>query len=115
LRDQSFASLTPEGRRSNLIGMAKQYFVYIMTNKWNKVLYTGVTNDLKRRVHEHKEKTVKGFTKRYNVDKLVYYEVTESIESAILREKQIKGGSRKDKIELINSMNNGWHDLYDIL
>jgi len=95
--------------------MDKQYFVYIMTNKWNKVLYTGVTNNLQRRVIEHKEKTLEGFTKRYNVNKLVFYEVAESIESAILREKQIKGGSRKDKIELINSMNNEWRDLYDEL
>jgi len=86
-----------------------------MTNKWNKVLYTGVTNNLQRRVIEHKEKTLEGFTKRYNVNKLVFYEVAESIESAILREKQIKGGSRKDKIELINSMNNEWRDLYDEL
>jgi putative endonuclease len=83
-----------------------------MTNKWNKVLYTGVTNDLVRRVDEHKNKTAKGFTKRYNVDKLVYFEATESIESAILREKQIKGGSRKDKIELVNTMNKEWKDLY---
>jgi len=76
------------------------------------VLYTGVTNDLKRRILEHKNKIIKGFTKRYNVDKLVYYEVTESVESAIVREKQIKGGSRKDKIELVNSMNTEWCDLY---
>jgi putative endonuclease len=95
--------------------MDKLYFVYIMTNKWDNVLYTGVTNDLKRRVHEHKEKTLKGFTKRYNVDKLVYYEVTESVESAILREKQIKGGSRNDKIQLVNTMNNGWRDMFDEL
>jgi putative endonuclease len=86
-----------------------------MTNKWNKVLYTGVTNDLIRRVQEHKDKTLKGFTKRYNVDKLVYYEVTDSIESAIMREKQIKGGSRNDKIELVNTMNNEWRDLNDEL
>jgi putative endonuclease len=72
--------------------MIKQYYVYIITNKWNKVLYTGVTNNLKRRIQEHKSKTIQGFTKRYNVDKLVYYEDTENIESAILREKQIKGG-----------------------
>jgi putative endonuclease len=95
--------------------MDKLYAVYIMTNKWNKVLYTGVTNDLQRRVIEHKEKTVNGFTSRYKVDKLVYYEVTESIESAILREKQIKGGSRKDKIELVDSMNSEWRDLADDL
>lgn len=100
------------GRRSNLIGMFKQYYVYILTNRWNNVLYTGVTNDLQRRILEHKNRALKGFTKRYNVDKLVYYEVAESIESAILREKQIKGGSRKDKIELINTMNSEWHDLY---
>ena len=92
--------------------MGKQYYVYIMTNKWNKVLYTGVTNDLIRRVQEHKDKVIQGFTKRYNVDKLVFYEIAESIESAILREKQIKGGSRKDKIELVNSVNAEWRDLY---
>jgi putative endonuclease len=91
--------------------MNKQYYVYIMTNKWNKVLYTGVTNDLQRRVLEHKEK-LQGFTKRYNINKLVYFEVTESIESAILREKQIKGGSRKDKINLVESANSGWRDLF---
>ncbi|MHB8104145.1 MAG: GIY-YIG nuclease family protein [Dehalococcoidales bacterium] len=95
--------------------MFKQYYVYIVTNKWNKVLYTGVTNDLQRRVLEHRNKTTEGFTKRYNVNKLVYYEVAESIESAILREKQIKGGSRKDKIELVNSTNAEWHDLYEEL
>ena len=101
--------------RSNLITMNKLYSVYIMTNKWNSVLYTGVTNDLIRRVHEHKEETIKGFTSRYKVNKLIYYEATESIESAILREKQIKGGSRKDKIELVDSMNSEWRDLFDDL
>jgi putative endonuclease len=95
--------------------MAKQYYVYIMTNKWNKVLYTGVTNDLMRRVQEHKDKTLQGFTKRYNVDKLVYYEDTENIESAILREKQLKGGSRKDKIQLVDSFNPEWRDLFEEL
>jgi putative endonuclease len=95
--------------------MTKQYYAYIATNKWNKVLYTGVTNELQRRIQDHKNKTLKGFTKRYNVDKLVYYEIAESIESAILREKQIKGGSRKDKIELINSMNPKWRDLFSEL
>jgi len=91
----------------------KQYCVYIMTNKKNTVLYTGVTNDLRRRVHEHKTKMIKGFTKKYNVDKLVYYEVTRNVESAIVREKQIKGGSRSRKIRLINNMNPTWDDLYD--
>jgi putative endonuclease len=93
--------------------MEKKYYVYIMSNKHNKVLYTGVTHDLKRRIYEHKEKLGGGFTKKYNVNKLVYYEVYEDPENAILREKQIKAGSRQKKIDLINSMNRGWLDLYD--
>ena len=93
----------------------KQYYVYILTNKWNRVLYTGVTNDLKRRVFEHKEKLVKGFSERYNVDKLAYYEIFQDIENAILREKQIKAGSREKKISLIEDMNAVWKDLYDDL
>jgi putative endonuclease len=93
----------------------KQYYIYIMTNKRNTVLYTGVTNDLKRRVYEHKEKLVEGFTKKYNITKLVYYEVFDTIEHAILREKQIKGGSRQKKIDLVNSMNKEWWDLYEEL
>jgi putative endonuclease len=84
-----------------------------MTNKNNTVLYTGITNDLKRRVYEHKEKLVDGFTKKYNVTKLVYYEVFEDPENAILREKQIKAGSRQKKINLINSVNGEWLDLYE--
>ena len=87
------------------------YYVYIMTNKRNRVLYTGVTNDLKRRVYEHKERLVEGFTKKYNVSKLIFYEVCEDIEGAILREKQIKGWLRIKKIALIESMNPGWRDL----
>jgi putative endonuclease len=93
----------------------KQYFIYILTNKKNTVLYTGVTNDLKRRVYEHKTKLVGDFTKRYNVDKLIYYEFSQDIEGAISREKQIKGGSRAKKIKLVNSMNATWRDLYDEL
>jgi putative endonuclease len=93
--------------------MNEQYFVYILTNQRNMVLYTGVTNDLHRRVYEHREKFVPGFTKKYNVNKLVYYEVAESIEAAINREKQIKGGSRQKKIDLIEDMNPRWKDLYD--
>jgi putative endonuclease len=91
--------------------MTKQYYVYIMTNKRNTVLYTGVTNNLWKRSYEHKEKLTEGFTQRYRVTKLVYYEVFDDIESAILREKQIKGGSRKRKIELIKNMNEEWRDL----
>ena len=74
--------------------MSREYYIYIMTNKLNTVLYTGVTNDLKRRIYEHKEKLVKGFTKKYNVTKLVYYEVYDDVDDAISREKRIKGGSR---------------------
>ena len=86
-----------------------------MTNSLNTVIYTGLTNDLSRRIYEHKNKLVKGFTSKYNINKLVYYEVCQDIESAILREKQIKGGSRKDKISMVNSMNSRWRDLYEEL
>jgi putative endonuclease len=92
--------------------MSKQYYVYVLTNKNNRVLYTGVTNDLKKRGYEHKEKFVNGFTKKYNVSKLVYYEILEDPENAILREKKIKAGSRQKKIDLINNMNKEWADLY---
>ena len=93
--------------------MSKNYFVYILTNKYNKVLYTGVTNNLTKRVYEHKQKLVDGFTKKYNVNKLVYYEVFEDVQQAITREKQIKGLLRQKKIDLIQSMNRIWDDLYD--
>ena len=84
-----------------------------MTNKYNKVLYTGVTSNLFKRVNEHKEKMVAGFISRYNVTKLVYYEELETMPEAITREKQIKGGSRQKKIDLINNKNPEWKDLYD--
>ena len=89
----------------------KQYFVYMMTNKNNSVIYTGITNNLRRRFYEHKEKLIEGFTKRYNVTKLVYYEIFNSSYTAIGREKQIKAGSRKKKIELIEKANPEWMDL----
>jgi putative endonuclease len=92
--------------------MEKNGYVYIMTNYNNNVLYTGVTSDLIRRVYEHKNKMIEGFTKKYNLVKLVYFEVVNDIESAIIREKQIKGGPRKKKIELIDKMNPEWKDLY---
>jgi putative endonuclease len=84
-----------------------------MTNKYNRVLYTGVTSNLLRRVTEHKEKTIEGFTSRYNITKLVYYEEYSTMEEAIAREKQLKGGSRKKKLDLIKSKNPMWKDLYD--
>ena len=95
--------------------MGKQYYVYIITNRKNTVVYIGVTNDLIRRIYEHKEKLVDGFAKKYNVTKLVYYEVFEDIENAISREKQLKAGSRQKKNDLINQMNRGWRELYDEL
>jgi putative endonuclease len=93
--------------------MNDQYYIYIMANKHNTVLYTGVTNNLIRRIYEHKEKLASGFTKRYNINKLVYYEVFQEVYNAIKREKQIKGGSRQEKIDLINSVNPDWKDLYE--
>ena len=93
--------------------MSKEYYVYIMTNKINSTLYTSVTNDLKRRVFEHKNKLVEGFTKKYNIDKLVFYEIYNDINNAIAREKQIKSGSRAKKIKLIEEMNSRWNDLFD--
>ena len=95
--------------------MHSHYYVYIMTNPHNTVLYTGVTNNLLRRVHEHKEKLADSFTKQYNVTKLVYYEVYDDAFTAISREKQIKGGSRKKKMGLIDGMNPTWKDLYEEL
>ncbi len=83
-----------------------------MTNKLNSVIYTGVTSELQKRIYEHKQKLIGGFTKKYNVNKLVYYEVFNDIENAILREKQIKAGSRQKKMDLIRSMNPEFRDLY---
>jgi len=82
-----------------------------MTNNFNTVIYAGVTNDLNRRVYEHKNKLVKGFTSKYNITKLVYYEIYNNIIDAISREKQIKGGSRKKKIDLIKKENSEFKDL----
>ncbi|MBI4096354.1 MAG: GIY-YIG nuclease family protein [Candidatus Levybacteria bacterium] len=90
----------------------KQYYVYIATNKINTVLYTGVTNNLTRRMYEDKNKMIEGFTSKYNIKRLVYYEVFEDINEAIKKEKQIKGGSRQKKIDLINKQNPEFKDLY---
>ena len=93
--------------------MEKQSFIYIMTNINNTTLYIGVTNNIIRRVYEHKNKLVKGFTSKYNLTKLVYYEMFDDITNAITREKQLKGGSRKKKEDLINQLNPTWEDLYE--
>ena len=88
------------------------YYVYILTNANHKVLYTGVTNDLERRCFEHKQKKIKGFTQKYNVEKLVYFEKFDLVDLAIAREKQIKGYSRVKKINLIDQFNLKWNVLY---
>lgn len=93
----------------------KQAFVYIITNKNNKTLYIGVTNDLRRRIFEHKNKFVEGFSKKYNLTKLVYYEVFEDIENAIIREKYLKGKKRELKNSLISNFNPDWNDLFDFI
>jgi len=95
--------------------MNKQYYIYIMTNKLDSVLYTGVTSDLVKRVYEHKLKLIEGFTKKYNVHKLVYYEVFDDINDAIEREKQIKSGNRQRKIDLVSKKNPAWKDLLNKL
>jgi putative endonuclease len=91
--------------------MDNQYFVYILANPNNTVLYAGVTNDLSRRIEEHRAGGAAGFATRYHVRKLVYFEVFDDPESANAREKQLKAGSRRKKIELIESMNPEWKDL----
>ncbi|MBK6912370.1 MAG: GIY-YIG nuclease family protein [Ignavibacteriales bacterium] len=91
----------------------KNYCIYILTNKNNTVLYVGVTNNLTRRIWEHKSKLIEGFTKKYNIDKLVYFESFDNPRDAIKREKQLKAGSRKKKIDLINKINPEWKDLYN--
>ena len=91
--------------------LMKTYYVYIMTNKSNRVIYIGITNDLIRRVFEHKQKIVKGFTEKYNCTKLVYHEETNDVNEAIKREKQLKNRHRQWKINLINEHNPKWDDL----
>ena len=89
------------------------YYVYILANKTNRVIYIGVTNDLKRRCYEHKSEMVEGFTKTYHVHKLVYYEAYKDPSNAIAREKQLKGWRRDKKNFLIEKMNPGWNDLFE--
>jgi len=89
------------------------YYVYIISNFNNRVLYIGVTNDLKRRIYEHKDKLIKGFTSKYNINKLVFFEQFNNINEAIQREKQMKKWNRKWKDELIEKVNPEWKELYD--
>lgn len=91
----------------------QEYFVYILSNKRYTVFYTGITNDLPRRIYEHKQKIVEGFTKKYNVDQLLYFEQFSDPRSAITREKQIKDYRREKKLQLITKMNQNFNDLYD--
>ncbi len=91
----------------------KQYCVYILANKTNVVIYIGVTSDLKKRVYQHKEKLTPGFAEKYDIDKLVYYEVFDDPENAIIREKHLKGSSRTRKNQLVESINPEWRDLYE--
>ena len=90
----------------------KNYFIYIATNKTNTVLYTGITNNLVKRIYQHKNKIVSSFSSKYNINKLVYYEVFKDVNDTIKREKQIKAGSRKKKLELVKKMNPYFEDLY---
>ena len=89
----------------------KQGFVYILTNRYNKVLYTGITSNLTKRIYEHKNKLIDGFTEKYNTNKLVYFEIFDDMIEAISREKQIKGWLRSKKVALIENSNPGWKDL----
>lgn len=95
--------------------MSEVFYVYILTNLHHTVFYVGVTNDLIRRVYEHKNKLIKGFTYKYNADKLIYYECFESIDCAIAREKLMKRWARPIKCEAIGRMNPEWNDLYTML
>lgn len=99
--------------QSKELSLPRQYCVYILTNKSHNVLYTGVTNDLKRRVIEHRSGKGSDFTTKYRINILVWYEMGEDIHAAIAREKQIKGGSRQDKIRLIEEFNPAWRDLFE--
>ena len=95
--------------------MSKTYYVYLLSNKKSTVIYTGMTNDLVRRVYQHKQGQSESFTQRYRVNRLVYFESFADVRDALEREKQLKAGSRQKKLDLINSTNPEWRDLYDEL
>jgi putative endonuclease len=114
-RGVTFSKTCPERSRRmtrgrNVDNMTKNYYIYIMTNK-SRVFYTGMTNNLERRVYEHKHKLLEGFTKKYNITQLVYHEVFSNVREAIAREKQVKDWRREKKIALIESLNPTWKDL----
>ena len=92
--------------------MSREYYVYLLTNKRNTVIYVGVTNNLVRRVYQHKQAKGKGFTARYGVKRLVHFEMFGDVRDAVGREKQLKAGPRRKKLELVNSHNSAWRDLY---
>lgn len=100
-----------ESARKENMKTSHIYYVYILSNKVNGTLYIGITNDLHRRVYEHKSKVLKGFTRKYNIDKLMYYEEFNNVKQAILREKRLKKWNREWKIELIEENNKDWLDL----
>ncbi len=95
--------------------MTQDYYVYILTNQRKTVLYTGVTNNLSKRIEQHKKKVVKGFTAKYNLERLVYVEPFDDVYSAIAMEKQIKACSRQEKVAMINKTNQNWNDLSELL
>ncbi len=95
--------------------MERQPAIYILSNRPNGTLYVGVTSNLPKRIWQHKTKCVKGFSSMYNLDRLVYYELTQHMDAAIAREKQLKAGSRRTKVVLIESMNPAWKDLYECI
>jgi putative endonuclease len=97
------------------VALSKRYYVYLLTNWNNKVMYVGVTNDLKRRLYEHRNKLIAGFTEKYNLFKLVYFEETQNINAAIAREKEIKKWRREKKNQLVNQSNTDWQDLSEAL
>jgi putative endonuclease len=109
ISEQGFWLSSPRKRGSRKM---RQYFVYILASKKNGTLYIGVTNNLLKRVYEHKKKLVEGFTQKYDVHNLVYYEIFRNIQDAITREKNMKKWKRKWKMELIEESNPNWEDLY---
>ena len=108
-----FLSFQPDWKSQNYFNEIKNYYVYIMTNKPNGTLYVGVTNDLVRRSYEHRNSLIDGFTKKYNLKMLVYFEVFDRVEDAILREKRSKKWNRQWKIDMIEKFNPDWLDLYN--